>query len=111
MPHRSIAHIISQQTPVTATAYLTVREACQRMAAPYGQALLELSPVRSLTPDQAAELLQAQTANAEDAAQHTASVEDTVMQRAEQTLRAYRRACQSAGHTRRGRGNVRRSAR
>ena len=36
--------------------------ACQRMAAPYGQALLELSPVRSLTPDQAAELLQAQLA-------------------------------------------------
>ena len=58
-----------------------------------------------------AELLQAQTANAEDTARHTTSVEDTVMQRAEQTLRAYRRACQSAGHTRRGRGNARRSAR
>lgn len=36
--------------------------ACQRMAAPYGQALLELSPLRSLTPAQAAELLQAQLA-------------------------------------------------
>ena len=33
MPHRSIAHIISQQTPVTAPASITVREACQRMAA------------------------------------------------------------------------------
>ena len=40
MPHRSIAHIISQQTPVTATADLTVREACQRMAAARVGALL-----------------------------------------------------------------------
>ena len=43
-----------------------------------------------------AELLQAQA--------HLATqVEDTVLHRAEQTLRAYRRACQSAGHTRPGR--------
>ena len=34
----------------------------------------------------------------------TADVEGTVLSRAEQTLRAFRRACQSAGHTRRGRG-------
>jgi hypothetical protein len=33
-----------------------------------------------------------------------ADVEGTVLSRAEQTLRAFRRACQSAGHTRRGRG-------
>ena len=33
---------------------------------------------------------------------------DTVLARAEQTLRAYRRACQAAGQTRRGRGGVRR---
>jgi len=32
-----------------------------------------------------------------------AAVEDTVLRRAEQTLRAYRRACQSAGFARRGR--------
>lgn len=36
--------------------------ACQRMAAPYGQALLELSPLQNLTPAHAAELLQAQLA-------------------------------------------------
>lgn len=40
MPHRSIAHIISQQTPVTAPASITVREACQRMAAAKIGALL-----------------------------------------------------------------------
>ncbi len=55
-----------------------------------------------------AELLQAQAGALDDAALHTPSVEDTVLQRAEQTLRAYRRACQSAGHTRRGRSGVRR---
>ena len=48
-----------------------------------------------------AELLQAQ---ADIAAKVAAEVADTVLHRAEQTLRAYRRACQSAGHTRRGRG-------
>lgn len=36
--------------------------ACQRLAAPFGQALLELSPLQSLTPTQAVELLQAQLA-------------------------------------------------
>ena len=49
-----------------------------------------------------AELLQAQ---ADIAAKVAAKVADTVLHRAEQTLRAYRRACQSAGHTRRGRGS------
>jgi predicted ATP-dependent protease len=49
-----------------------------------------------------AELLQAQ---ADIAAKVAAEVADTVLHRAEQTLRAYRRACQSAGHTRRGRGS------
>lgn len=34
---------------------------------------------------------------------HASALEETVLSRAEQTLRAYRRACQSAGHTRRGR--------
>ncbi|RZJ15809.1 MAG: ATP-dependent protease [Acidovorax sp.] len=48
-----------------------------------------------------AELLQAQ---ADELANRAAAVEDTVMQRAELTLRAYRRACQIAGSTRRGRG-------
>jgi predicted ATP-dependent protease len=48
-----------------------------------------------------AELLQAQ-------ADIAAQVADTVLHRAEQTLRAYRRACQNAGHTRRGRGGMRR---
>ena len=48
-----------------------------------------------------AELLQAQ---ADELADRAAAVEDTVMQRAEMTLRAYRRACQIAGATRRGRG-------
>lgn len=41
-----------------------------------------------------AELVQAQ---ADELAGGTTTVEDTVMQRAEQTLRAYRRACQVAG--------------
>ena len=49
------------------------------------------------------ELLQAQ-------ADVAAQVADTVLHRAEQTLRAYRRACQSAGHTRRGRSGLRRGA-
>jgi hypothetical protein len=35
------------------------------------------------------------------------AVEATVLQRAEQTLRAYRRACQTAGYTRRARGQGR----
>jgi hypothetical protein len=48
-----------------------------------------------------AELVQAQ---ADALAGDSATVEDTVMQRAEQTLRAYRRACQVAGGARRGRG-------
>jgi predicted ATP-dependent protease len=48
-----------------------------------------------------AELLQAQ---ADELADRAAAVEDTVMQRAELTLRAYRRACQIAGSARRGRG-------
>ena len=48
-----------------------------------------------------AELVQAQ---ADAQAGGVATVEDTVMQRAEQTLRAYRRACQVAGGARRGRG-------
>lgn len=48
-----------------------------------------------------AELLQAQ---ADELAGGAATVEDTVMQRAEMTLRAYRRACQVAGGARRGRG-------
>ncbi|WP_298212902.1 ATP-binding protein [Acidovorax sp.] len=48
-----------------------------------------------------AELLQAQ---ADELAGGAATVEDTVMQRAEVTLRAYRRACQVAGGARRGRG-------
>lgn len=48
-----------------------------------------------------AELLQAQ---ADELANRAAAVEDTVMQRAELTLRAYRRACQIAGSARRGRG-------
>ena len=48
-----------------------------------------------------AELLQAQ---ADELANRAAAVEDTVMQRAELTLRAYRRACQIAGAARRGRG-------
>jgi predicted ATP-dependent protease len=48
-----------------------------------------------------AELLQAR-------ADVAAQVADTVLTRAEQTLRAYRRACQSAGHTRRGRSGLRR---
>ncbi|MCE1191646.1 MAG: AAA family ATPase [Acidovorax sp.] len=48
-----------------------------------------------------AELQQAQ---ADELAHRAAVAEDTVLQRAEQTLRAYRRACQSAGHTRRSRG-------
>ncbi|MBV7429155.1 MULTISPECIES: Lon protease family protein [unclassified Acidovorax] len=48
-----------------------------------------------------AELLQAQ---ADELAHRAAAVEDTVMQRAELTLRAYRRACQIAGAARRGRG-------
>ncbi len=47
-----------------------------------------------------AELLQAQ---ADELADRAATVEDTVMQRAEVTLRAYRRACQMAGGARRGR--------
>ena len=47
-----------------------------------------------------AELLQAQ---ADELAGGAATVEDTVMQRAETTLRAYRRACQVAGAARRGR--------
>jgi len=47
-----------------------------------------------------AELLQAQ---ADELAGGAATVEDTVMQRAEMTLRAYRRACQVAGDARRGR--------
>ena len=52
-----------------------------------------------------AELLQAlASGNAEPAVE----VQHTVLQRAESTLRAYRRACQSAGHTRRGRGGMRR---
>ena len=52
-----------------------------------------------------AELLQALAdGNAEPAVE----VQHTVLQRAESTLRAYRRACQSAGHTRRGRGGLRR---
>ena len=52
-----------------------------------------------------AELLQAlANGNAEPAVE----VQHTVLQRAESTLRAYRRACQSAGHTRRGRGGMRR---
>ena len=52
-----------------------------------------------------AELLQAlASGNAEPAVE----VQHTVLQRAESTLRAYRRACQSAGHTRRGRGGLRR---
>ncbi|RYH60460.1 MAG: hypothetical protein EON54_10800, partial [Alcaligenaceae bacterium] len=38
-----------------------------------------------------------------DAGGQATAVEATVLQRAEQTLRAYRRACQSAGHTSRGR--------
>ncbi|PIF91101.1 Lon protease-like protein [Acidovorax sp. 62] len=48
-----------------------------------------------------AELVQAQ---ADELAGGAATMEDTVMQRAEQTLRAYRRACQVAGGARRGRG-------
>ena len=48
-----------------------------------------------------AELLQAQ---ADELAGGAATMEDTVMQRAEMTLRAYRRACQVAGAARRGRG-------
>ena len=48
-----------------------------------------------------AELLQAQ---ADELAGGATTVEDTVMQRAEVTLRAYRRACQVAGGARRGRG-------
>ena len=48
-----------------------------------------------------AELVQAQ---ADELAGGAATVEDTVMQRAEVTLRAYRRACQVAGGARRGRG-------
>lgn len=48
-----------------------------------------------------AELLQAQ---ADALADRATAVEDTVIQRAELTLRAYRRACQVAGGTRRGRG-------
>ncbi|KZT12427.1 ATP-dependent protease [Acidovorax sp. GW101-3H11] len=52
-----------------------------------------------------AELLQAQ---AEELAGGAAAVEDTVMQRAEMTLRAYRRACQVAGAARRGRAVRRR---
>jgi predicted ATP-dependent protease len=48
-----------------------------------------------------AELLQAQ---ADELAGGAATVEDTVMQRAEVTLRAYRRACQVAGGARKGRG-------
>src|SRR3989344_257973 len=47
-----------------------------------------------------AELLQAQ---ADELAHRAAAVEDTVMQRAELTWRAYRRACQIAGAARRGR--------
>ena len=47
-----------------------------------------------------AELLQAQV---DELAGGAATVEDTVMQRAELTLRAYRRACQVAGAARRGR--------
>ena len=52
-----------------------------------------------------AELLQAQ---AEELAGGAATVEATVMQRAEMTLRAYRRACQVAGAARRGRAVRRR---
>lgn len=52
-----------------------------------------------------AELLQAQ---ADELAGGAATVEDTVMQRAEMTLRAYRRACQAAGAARRGRAVRRR---
>ncbi|MDH4426093.1 MAG: ATP-binding protein [Acidovorax sp.] len=48
-----------------------------------------------------AELVQAQ---ADALAGGAATVEDTVMQRAEMTLRAYRKACQVAGGVRRGRG-------
>ena len=48
-----------------------------------------------------AELLQAQ---ADELAGGAATVEDTVMQRADVTLRAYRRDCQVAGGARRGRG-------
>ncbi len=48
-----------------------------------------------------AELLQAE---ADIAAQVAAQVADTVLHRAELTLRAYRRACQIAGAARRGRG-------
>ena len=46
-----------------------------------------------------AELLQAQ---ADELAGGAATVEDTVMQRAEMTLRRYRKACQVAGGARRG---------
>ena len=48
-----------------------------------------------------AELVQAQ---ADELAGGAATVEDTVMQRAEVTLRAYRRACQVAGGFRRSPG-------
>ena len=48
-----------------------------------------------------AELVQAQ---ADALAGGAATVEDTVMQRAEMTLRAYRRACQIAGTARKRRG-------
>ena len=48
-------------------------------------------------------------AQADALAGGAATVEDTVIQRAEQTLRAYRRACQVAGGARRGRG-VRRAS-
>ncbi len=47
-----------------------------------------------------AELVQAQ---ADELADRASAVEDTVMQRAEVTLRAYRRACQISGATRSGR--------
>jgi len=47
----------------------------------------------------------------DDASDNVASAEDTVLERAEETLRAFRRACQTAAYPRRGRGNASRRKR
>lgn len=59
------------------------------------------------TAEHVAEGIALLTGQASGMAGATDDVADTVLGRAEQTLRAYRRACQSAGHTRAGRSGRR----
>lgn len=59
------------------------------------------------TAEHVAEGIALLTGQASGMAGTTDDVADTVLGRAEQTLRAYRRACQSAGHTRAGRSGRR----